>query len=192
MYSIRSITGHCRLGLLQLTDFVKVKGDLSKREAEKQGTLFLLDKLFEGPVSLAYTNEGKPYLENKSCHISITHSHDKLAIMVNDRQTTGIDIELIRDKVLKIKHKFLSADELKQANDDVQKLITYWSCKEALYKFYSKKEVDFVEHLYIEPFSGDSGETIGQIKIDTFNKKIQLHFEKTDDYMLTYTLNELN
>jgi 4'-phosphopantetheinyl transferase len=43
-----------------------------------------------------------------SKHISISHSHDKLAIIVNEKEATGIDIELIRDKVLKIKHKFLS------------------------------------------------------------------------------------
>lgn len=164
----------------------------AKRDIEKGGTKFLLEKLFNGSVDLQYSNEGKPFLANNNCNISITHSHDKLAIIVNEIHETGIDIELIRDKVLKIQHKFLSPQELLDANNEPQKLITYWACKEALYKLYSKKEVDFIANLFVNKFdNNDKGQTIGEIKIGNFNKKINLHYEKTGEYMLVYTLNEI-
>lgn len=192
MHHISSIHAHGRLGVLHLPDFAKLMKLEAKRDIEKGGTVYLLEKLFNHPVELCYTDEGKPYLNNKSCHISITHSHDKLAIVVNENSEVGVDIELIRDKVLKIKHKFLSETELNNCKDDVQKLITYWACKEAMYKYYSKKEVDFIEHLYVYPIvEKDKGIAIGEIKIGNFNKKLNLHYEKTDEYMLVYTLDEI-
>lgn len=191
MIHISSIAPHIRLGILHLPDYATLSGLEAKREIEKGGTRFLLEKLFNTTVDLQYTPEGKPYLINSTCHISITHSHDKLAIIVNKHNETGIDIELIRDKVIKIQHKFLSQQELTDANNDPQKLITYWACKEALYKLYSKKEVDFIANLFVNKFENkDKGETIGEIKIGNFNKKINLHYEKISDYMLVYTLNE--
>lgn len=192
MYHISSINNHTCLGTLHLPDYAILKKLEAKRDIEKSATSFLLEKLFSTKVDLQYTAEGKPFLKDKNCHISITHSHDKLAIIVNERYETGIDIELIRDKVLKIKHKFLSEQELTDADNDVQKLITYWGCKEALYKLYGKKEVDFIKNLFVYKFENkDYGETTGEIKIGNFIKKINLHYEKTEEYMLVYTLNEI-
>ena len=192
MHHISSIAAHIRLGTLHLPDFAQLMDLEAKRDIEKGGTVYLLEKLFNTPVELTYTPEGKPFLNNRNCHISITHSHDKLAIIVNEKHATGIDIELIRDKVLKIKHKFLSETELNDANNNVQALITYWACKEAMYKLYSKKEVDFIAHLFVNKITElDKGNTVGEIKIGNFIKKINLHYEKLEDYMLVYTLDEI-
>lgn len=192
MHHISSIHAHGRLGVLHLPDFAKLMKLEAKRDIEKGGTAYLLEKLFDRDVELLYTNEGKPYLKNKSCHISITHSHDKLAIVVNEKHPVGVDIELIRDKVLKIKHKFLSESEMNACGNDVQKLIAYWACKESMYKYYSKKEVDFIEHLFVYPITEiDKGLTVGEIKIGNFVKKLNLHYEKTGEYMLVYTLDEI-
>lgn len=193
MYSISSINDNIKLAILHLPDYAEITGLSEKREIEKGGTLFLLEKLMGKPVELCYTPVGKPYLANESCHISISHSHDKLVIVLNTETTTGVDIELIRDKVLRIKHKFLSAEELKDAGEDAEKLIIYWACKEALYKLYGKKEVDFIAHLYIHPFvKNATGTLTGEINLTSFRKKIKLHYEKIEDYMLVYTLDEIS
>lgn len=192
MYNISSITNTITLALLHLPDYAAITGLSLKREIEKSGTAFLLKKLLGQPIELAYTNEGKPFLVNAGGNISISHSHDKLAIILDSGKATGIDIELIRDKVLKIKQKFLSTKELLDAGDDVQKLITYWACKEVLYKLYSLKEVDFIEKFYVHPFEKkDSGVLIAEILIDSFRKKVKLHYEKIEDYMLVYSLDEI-
>jgi 4'-phosphopantetheinyl transferase len=180
------------VGILQLPDFAALSGLTAKREIEKKATLFLLEKLFNKSIQLCYSKEGKPYIENESAHISISHSHDKLAVIRNDNAATGIDIELIRDKVLKIKDKFLSEDELRDAGDDVEKLILYWAAKEALYKLYGLKEVEFAKHLRIENFTPRMrGDFFGSIRLANFNKKYLLHYEKLEDYMLVYVLNEV-
>jgi phosphopantetheinyl transferase len=138
---------------------------------------------------LFYNNEGKPYLEGKSSYISISHSHQFLAIIINEFEATGIDIEVIRDKVLKIKHKFLSKTELLDANDDIEKLLIYWSAKETLYKIYGLKEVNFIEHLFVKPFTKHNlGSIIGEIKLKDFTETFHLNYQLLDDNVLVYAL----
>lgn len=192
MFNISFISDNIQVALVHLPDYVKLTGLSGKREIEKGAALFLLEKMLGESVEISYTTEGKPLLKNKNCHISISHSHDKLAIIVNKTTTTGIDIELIRDKVFKIQHKFLSEPELIAAGNNTIKLITYWACKEALYKYYGKKEVDFIRNLSVSPIQQEEkGILTGTILLPAFEKKVQLQYEKTGDYMLVYTLNEV-
>lgn len=192
MHRISSINDYTRLGLLHLPDFANLTGITAKRELEKNASLYLLGKMTGENTEITHNSDGKPFLKNNPAHISISHSHDKLAVIINEKNETGIDIELIRDKVLRIQHKFLSQQELEQTNNDVQKLIIYWACKESLYKYYSKKEIDFIHHFYIHPLGhSDTGKIIGEIKLPHFAKKVKLHYEKLDDYILAYTLDEI-
>jgi 4'-phosphopantetheinyl transferase len=177
---------------LQLPDFAKVNQLSSKRDIEKKGSLFLLEKLFNKPVKLCYTELGKPYVEGDQGHISISHSHDKLAIIKNKQEATGVDIELIRDKVLKIRDKFLSEKELEETGTNVEKLIVYWATKEALYKLFGLKDVEFAKHLQVKNFELEAiGQIEGRIRLESFDKKYLLHYEKMEDYMLVYVLNEI-
>ena len=192
MFSIREIDTNTRLGLLHLPDYSTFTGVTGKRELEKNATVFLLEKLFSKTVNLSYNAEGKPELKEEGCHISISHSHDKLVIICNTKCDTGIDVELIRDKVLKIKDKFLSPIELDEAKDNVEKLIIYWAAKETLYKVYGLKEVEFAKHLLVHPFELNAQGTLtGEINLESFRKKFNLHYEKLEDYILVYVLNEL-
>ena len=179
-------------GLLNLNNFATENNLTAKRDIETQGKNYLINKLLDEAVEIKYDDKGKPYLAEDSRHISISHSHDKLAIIVNEKESTGIDIELIRDKVLKIKHKFLSTTELKDANDDVDKLLIYWAAKETLYKIYGLKEVDFIEHLFVKPFTKHNfGTIIGKITLPNVNETFHLNYQLLDDYVLVYALNKI-
>ena len=109
-------------GILDLKAFSQQHPNVSKRDIETLGKNYLLTHLTSETAQLIYDDKGKPHLANDSRHISISHSHDRLVIIINEKEETGIDIELLREKVLKIKHKFLSVSELVDANDDVEKL----------------------------------------------------------------------
>jgi phosphopantetheinyl transferase (holo-ACP synthase) len=192
LLEIREINEDLRLGLMHLPDYSAITGVTTKRDLEKNATAFLLEKLFGGKVDLSYNAEGKPELNQESCHISISHSHDKLVIICNKKTATGVDIELIRDKVIKIKDKFLSLKELGEAKENTEKLILYWAAKETLYKIYGLKEVEFAKNLFIHPFLLETkGNLVGEINLESFRKKFNLHYEKLDDYMLVYALDEL-
>jgi 4'-phosphopantetheinyl transferase len=138
---------------------------------------------------LLYSAEGKPYLEENNAGLSISHSHGKLAVLINKGGEAGIDIELIRDKVKTIQHKFLNDTEKVMADNNPEKLITLWAAKEALYKVYGLKGVDFKEHLFVDELT--ETEMIGRIEMPEYKKRYKLITEKMEDYQLVYVLNEI-
>lgn len=179
-------------GILNLDEFAVANSLTAKRELETKGKEFLMKKLLDQDCQINYDDKGKPYLMGDTRHISVSHSHDKLAVIVNEQEATGIDIELIRDKVLRIKHKFLTIEELADAGDDVEKLLIYWAAKETLYKIYGLKEVDFIEHLLVKPFSKHNlGTIIGVISLPGFKESFELNYQLLDDYVLVYALTKL-
>jgi len=187
---IRKISDSISIGLLDLKAFSASESILLKREQEKAGTRFLLKNLLKTALfELAYTKENKPFLKGRAEHISISHSHDKLAIIVNTTENTGIDIEQIREKVLNVQHKFLNESELRFAGGDIDKLITLWAAKEALYKVYGLKEIEFIQNLFIEEYTGP--EMTGRIELKDLKKEYRLVHEKIDGYKLVYVLHEL-
>lgn len=190
MLSLKKINKNCTIGILDLKIFSLNKINLTRREIEKTGAKMILEHLLNSKeFELLYSLENKPYLKNRTEHISISHSYDKLAIIINKKAICGIDIELIRNKVLKIKHKYLNEHEIEFANNDVEKLITYWSSKETLFKLYSLKNIDFINNLFVEDFLKNT--FYG--RIETSEKKIKylLKREKIDNYILVYSINEV-
>lgn len=178
------------IGVLNLNEFSFIQPNLSKRELEKAGTIHLLNKLFNGhKINLQYTITNKPFLVDRSEHVSISHSHTYLVIIVNQKENTGIDIELIRDKVLNVQHKFLNKNELNFADNNIEKLITLWAAKEALYKVYGLKELDFKTNLIIDNFSDDI--LVGKIETNVVKKKYKLKCETLGEYKMVYILNEI-
>jgi phosphopantetheinyl transferase len=165
---------------------------MEKRDCEVKGTLFLLKKLFPPDgAELAYTPSRKPFLKGSQDHISISHSHAKLAIIVNTQEHTGVDVELIREKVRNIQHKFLSPDEITFADNDVEVLTILWAAKEAIYKAYGLKEIDFARHMRIEHFEPDSEFFYGTLNKNEISQRYLLKKEKHDNYILVYTVNEV-
>ena len=136
-------------------------------------------------TAIVYDDLGKPHLEN-GWNISISHANEFAAIMLNKNGACGIDIEKISPKIARIKHKFLNDTDLKNITTE-QNLTIYWGAKEALYKYYGKKKVFFIEHLFIQNFNKNHHYFDGLIKMPHFTKKIPMAWEKIEDYMLVYT-----
>lgn len=149
-------------------------------------TRLLLNGFFTD-TTIIYDEKGKPFLSN-GWNISISHSGSYVAILLNKENNCGIDIEKINTKVARIKHKFLNEVDLKNITNE-QDLTIYWSAKEALYKFYGKKEVLFIENLFIENFSSDNKMFIGIIDMPDLKSKLNLVWEKIENYILVYTTN---
>ena len=72
--------------------------------------------------------------------ISISHSKKLVAIIVSELKT-GIDIEIISERVLKVKNKFLSySDNIDESQED---LTIAWSTKECIFKWHQKGNLNF-------------------------------------------------
>ncbi|MDQ6757910.1 MAG: 4'-phosphopantetheinyl transferase superfamily protein [Bacteroidota bacterium] len=95
----------------------------------------------------------KPFLPNEEYHFSISHCGEYAAVIVSKDYCVGIDIELIKPKVEKIKYKFLSEDELNNiqySTFNTQHLTLLWCCKEAVFKWYGSGGVDFKKNIHLD------------------------------------------
>lgn len=117
---------------------------------------YLLKFLYpEFPLDLIrIADTRKPFLEDEAYHFSISHCGDYAAAIVSQKERVGVDIELFTPKVERIMHKFLHQEELAMLDgqDQVAQLTLLWSCKEAVYKWWSYGQVDFSEKIRLEPF----------------------------------------
>lgn len=141
-------------------------------------------------ISCPSDANGKPYLPDYPYEISFTHSYDYAALMLSSKAPCGIDLEIVKDKVLRIKEKFLQKDELafipKHA---IEQLYACWCAKEAVYKLQGNKGVSFLENMTILPFTYQAQGTMTVIlKKDDIQQEFTVYYEKFQDYMLGYVV----
>lgn len=134
---------------------------------------------------------GKPYLEDSDYHISISHSHELVAVAAAP-VSVGVDIQYLVEKIGRIAHKFVREEEaatiLPETRLEHQHVI--WGAKECLYKAYGRKQLDFLVHLQIEPFvyRPEGGLTTGWVIKEDYKAYFQVYYELHGDYMFVYTV----
>lgn len=188
-----SETNEFFLDQLELTKEEKEKYSRMKGKVQLEwlAARFLLHKLSGRAVrgKLYKDEHGKPYLEDSTFHISLSHSKDMAAVIASPL-VCGIDIQLIVPKIERIAKKFMSPTELEDIiNDKIVHMHIVWGAKECLYKSYGKRKLDFKKHIFIDNFKllGESGTFTGSVKKDDFYKRYQLHFKRYDNYILVYS-----
>lgn len=143
--------------LKSMKSVVHQKGFLSVRALLNQAGLQDRD--------LYYNHLGKPFLQDGRC-ISITHSHQRSAIIIAP-YPVGIDLELMRPKILRIAHKFSHDPDqsLKESVLDQVAQYTYiWTAKESIYKMVSTPGLSFLHDIRLEAWRSiaSSESVIGQ------------------------------
>ena len=133
---------------------------------------------------------GKAFLVNNNSHISITHTFDYVAAVINLSSPVGIDMERIDEKLRRTAKKYLSESEYFQAGNHLSSLCTYWCAKEALYKLYGKKKISFKDSICIKPFSGEQDQIQGILTDSDEEIKVYspIHLRWFDDYCLAIAL----
>jgi len=137
---------------------------------------------------------GKPYLENSFYDISISHSRQLVSVMAAP-QAVGIDIQKLVGKIESIAHKFLRPEEMESLSksERLEHLHVYWGAKEALYKAYGRKQLDFKQHISIEPFEYNlrTGKCFGTVQKDDYFAEFELRYEQIGDYILVYGIEQV-
>ena len=72
----------------------------------------LLNELFDEKVYLNHHDNGKPFLENRSTNISITHTDKYVAVILHETEDVGIDIESLDRDFTAVELKALSEEEM--------------------------------------------------------------------------------
>jgi len=113
-----------------------------QRQREFVATRILRSELV-GIKLIKYNLVGAPYIEDEA-FLSISHSKNIVGIALCDEFKIGLDIEPINDRILKVKHKFISLDENEKLDCESATILTkIWSGKESLYKISGIKSVNF-------------------------------------------------
>lgn len=136
---------------------------------------------------------GKPYLSDSEYHISISHSHG-LAAVIGAPVPVGIDIQLLVQKIGVLAPRFMHPDELDFLGREnrLEKLHIYWGAKEAMYKAYGRRELEFKDHLKLDPFTfnPEGGETLGYLQKDGMRTTFRVHFEMIGQYVLVWVIDQ--
>ena len=168
-------------------------------------------------VKVCYDEHGKPSLEGFGGEISISHTREYAAVLINENGPAGIDIEKISPRIERIAARFLQEGELEhigswpgkrnekpddsiypeetglrvQGNPHTELLYIHWCSKEALYKFYGKPSVDLKNDIYIIPFDYFCNSQATFHARVVIGESVEIHdleFERIEDHVLVYTL----
>lgn len=162
-----------------------------KRHLHWLGTRVLLRKMLitDEYIDCKVDEHGKPYLVTLPYHISLSHSFDYAAVMISKKHPVGIDIELVKDKVERIAHKFMRPEELAFINENhkIPQLYACWCAKEAVYKCNGQKEVSFVDNIVLKPFRFEQqGMIDAHLCKDEKSIDYQVGYMQYEDYMIGY------
>lgn len=147
----------------------------------------LLKQINLSDSDLSYDNLGKPHLSNNQ-FISISHSHEFATIIISN-QKVGIDIEMQREKIIKIAGKF-SAEPLNKKSEQnyIKKLTVLWGAKEAIFKIKNEKGISFKNHIVVNNFNLDHNNTQANLIFNGITENFKIYFYEIEEYILVYAL----
>ena len=152
-----------------------------KRKKEHLASRLLVNEIYP-TKTIIYNEFGAPELNNGK-HISISHSKELVTVIFSDKKT-GLDIEQISEKSLRIASKFVSARNLINLNKEKATLI--WCLKEAIYKWHQKGGVNFIKDIIIsEFFTKEHGNVTAYLR----EIKLNLNYLKINNHYLVYVCN---
>lgn len=175
---------------IELAELAKLKG---RRPLEWLASRYLIHLMLVGrghPDRLPVLKDafGKPYIEGNPFHLSFSHSHELAAVILSDGPT-GIDVQSFVPKIERLAQKFMRIEELAslEAETRLPHLHVYWGAKEALYKAYGRKQLDFRQHILVVPFQYQrAGNTHAQIKKEEEVLDFEVCYEQFWDYVLVW------
>ena len=103
-----------------------------------------------------------------SISLASPHSYPYVAAIISDREECGIDLQVWKTAINSIAHMFLS-DAEQALCDNARMLTLAWSVKEAAYKWWGRRSIEFIRDLPIEDIVGDKTD------MQSFNPPEHIH-----------------
>ncbi len=161
------------------------------KKLEWLASRYMLDQIMDHSerIDTGTLSSGKPILHGRDEEISLSHSDQFVAAMIGNN-AVGIDIQRIRDKILQLENKFANPTEsaLIDRTKSILHLHILWGAKEVLYKIYSKKQLNFVSHIFVNLPTQvqESGNFSGEIRMTGEQFHGTLNYHLLDNYVLVY------
>ncbi|TDD96600.1 4'-phosphopantetheinyl transferase family protein [Flavobacterium cellulosilyticum] len=174
-----------------------------KSELHQRGFLsvrMLLQEAGFNDFDLHYDAFGKPYLNPNERHtepveVSITHSHNFSVIIISE-DAAGIDIELQREKIMRIADKFVNEKELSRlrcfdTNDYIRKLTVKWGVKESIFKIRNESGISFKNHIQVNTFELKDTKTTALLDFENTKQEFNVYFEEFENFTLVYAFEKI-
>lgn len=130
---------------------------------------------------------GKPFLKNHGHQLSLSHSYPYVAALIDRDKPVGVDLEQVKEKLLRIAPRVLDAGEFADAGGNLTKLCIYWCAKEAMLKVHGEKNLIFSKNLLIKPFLlQHEGNLIGRIIVGDQETTLSLRYRIMNDFAIVY------
>lgn len=167
-----------------------------KSESHRKGFLavrMLLQEFGYTDFDLFYDDFGKPYLQDISntkfqipteLNISISHSHEFSAIVLSNVKV-GLDIEILKEKTLKIAPRFMHVSHLENLSDQIKlkKTTVIWGIKESIFKIKNEEGISFQNHIFEDNFNFEDKKATATLKYNNKEEKFKLLFDSIEDYI---------
>ena len=174
------LTPHCEARWKQMKSKMHQSAFLAVRQ--------LLVSIDQDPMELYYNTFGKPFLKS-GVHISISHSHQFAALILNSQNNVGIDIEMKRDKIEVIADKFVHPKEVEnhRSHFSIRELTWIWGAKESLYKYYSTPGLSFRNHIFIKKINLQDHTIEAQTTFESIAERRIVHLFEFEEFAGVYT-----
>ena len=176
---------------LDIDEKKKYKGFSSNsRKLEFLSVRALLSELLGRDAKIVYNKNNKPFLQDGSRFISISHSHNLTAILLSTNEEVGIDLEFMSTNIAALAFKFINRKEKVTREIDERRyhLYIHWCAKEALYKICDKEGISIRNNITIDPFKvNESGVIKGHVHTNKINESFDLYYSKYDNYAIVWT-----
>lgn len=176
---------------VRLKDVSLARLEGMKSESHQKGFLcvrMLLQHCGYSDFDLYYDEFGKPHLQDGT-HISISHSFDFSAIVLSDKNI-GMDIEQVKEKVLRIAPRFMDVSHLAGLSviDQTRKATVVWGIKEAIFKLKNEVGISFPEHIFEDEFCLTDKKSKARLYFNNTVEHYDICFEPVENYMLVCAL----
>lgn len=170
----------------------------------------LLQHIGFSDFDLFYDEFGKPHLvesrkskvqsnivENDSkifdYHISISHSHEFSSICISKHQNIGIDLEKLKEKILRIAPKFMDVNHLKPLSikNKIRKATIIWGIKESIFKIKNEKGISFPKHIYEDDFSINDRNCNAKLIFNNKTETFHIQFYRIENYVFVCAFPEV-
>ncbi len=161
------------------------------RKIEWLSVRVLLNEITDKNLSIIYNGSRKPFIEDNSYNISISHSKDLTSVLLSRKKKVGIDMEYMSHRISNIASRFINDNEVISENKHEHKfhLYIHWCAKEALYKICDKQDISFKKNLTIEPFTPkNKGLLYARVNNKFINERFKLSYFTIENYIIVWTI----
>jgi phosphopantetheinyl transferase len=145
-------------------------------------------------ISLPYPGffkdeHGKSHPMDGYGYVSLTHTRGIAAAIFHKDMPVGIDLDYVREKVVRLGPKFLDPLEIDFLNHDPELYTIAWSAKESIFKCQGRRGISLKSNILLEPFSIKDNVIKGKVyQSEHSDHFYQVKIEREKDIVLTYTI----